>query len=814
MIRSKIYLTTLIIISICISQLISPIMVRADGETDPQPTETGEVTTPLEPTDVVGETVEVEAADAASTPDPTQLIPEPAETSTPETTTGNEVEAVSGTVLEVLEDLPAETSIIVLDEMGQVEPLATEAAAEAILIGDPVWCPGTQAPTPGANGCSGSFGSLSALVAGFIPTGNGTIWIQSGVDSGTAVTIDGSVGGAWEAARNFNITLQGGWNGISGDRTIGTNSIFDTSVSIANWNNTITINNLTFDGVGASASYNDSQDININNSEFKNTNANGLSIQDSGNIMISGSNFDSNGDIGLGIWNSGNITISGSSFSGNGNGVIDDGGVAIVDSYDVTISGSTFSGNNGDEALGIWRSNNIILVNSIFDSNDNHGANIFMVNDVSISGSTFTGNGNGDPDDNGLAIKDSHDVTISDSAFNGNSEEGALIDDVNSVSILGSTFSGNVFGASIFDTSNVVVSDSGFGDNYSDGAVIWRGDNVTMSNSTFNDNDWHGADIQDVSNVSISNSVFSGNLYLGVGILDASGDISISGSTFNGNGDVGAWLDTVNNVSISNSVFSGNHSYGAWFEDTFSVYIGNSIFKDNGNSAIYYYIDPSYSPGSVFQLTLECNQYQNNPSNLEMVGDATLTEIHCEHAPRKPVGPIIIVITVPSDADHIEFEMECFDSEIYRVEWANGDKMELSCVPEARVRISRLDNTDLTKDLPAGFGYMTSYNIELFQNGTPVEMMPSNGSVQLSFADKDEGAQYGIMYWNEKTSNWIVLNEFQQNTNGTSVVFPLNASDPMDGYKILRGVQHIETQNPHREQVATNFTGIFVLVQR
>src|SRR5690348_15957218 len=40
-----------------------------------------------------------------------------------------------------LEQLPEGTEIVVLDEVGDVVPLATEEAAQAVLVGDPIWCP-------------------------------------------------------------------------------------------------------------------------------------------------------------------------------------------------------------------------------------------------------------------------------------------------------------------------------------------------------------------------------------------------------------------------------------------------------------------------------------------------------------------------------------------------------------------------------------------------------------------------------------------------------------------------------------------------
>ncbi len=72
-----------------------------------------------------------------------------------------------------LDAVPQNTTVTVLNaECGKSQPLATQASADAIAQGDPIWCPAGQAPTPGANGCTGSFTSFSALL-GFM-SGNAT----------------------------------------------------------------------------------------------------------------------------------------------------------------------------------------------------------------------------------------------------------------------------------------------------------------------------------------------------------------------------------------------------------------------------------------------------------------------------------------------------------------------------------------------------------------------------------------------------------------------------------------------------------------
>src|SRR5690348_12090440 len=42
---------------------------------------------------------------------------------------------------EILSEVPEGTEVVVVDQNGQAIPLATQAAAQAIVDHDPVWCP-------------------------------------------------------------------------------------------------------------------------------------------------------------------------------------------------------------------------------------------------------------------------------------------------------------------------------------------------------------------------------------------------------------------------------------------------------------------------------------------------------------------------------------------------------------------------------------------------------------------------------------------------------------------------------------------------
>jgi len=309
----KNFLLSVVTVVVLSLQLMSPITVFADDEITPPPEETTEVTTTPDPTE------EIDIPESASTPLPPEPTVDPVETSTPlppedstepptvdpvetdtplpttdstEAPTVEVVETVTPLptdqaepveepvtveqtiekpmVAEILEEIPAGTDLVILDENGEPEPLASQDAAEIIINGDPIWCPDGVSPTPTANGCTDSYDTMADLLlsaGNYINTQtvNGTIWITSDdVVDANAVVIDGSVYTNWA---KYALTLQGGWSGISGDTTIGASSVFSVDVSILNWNNNIVVDNIDFVG-GGSTWFSTSKVVSITNSNL------------------------------------------------------------------------------------------------------------------------------------------------------------------------------------------------------------------------------------------------------------------------------------------------------------------------------------------------------------------------------------------------------------------------------------------------------------------------------------------------------------------------------------------------------------------
>ena len=56
-------------------------------------------------------------------------------------TTPSEVPSSGETVEQLMDLVPENTEIVLLDDNGEVVPLAEQAASEILATGDPIWCP-------------------------------------------------------------------------------------------------------------------------------------------------------------------------------------------------------------------------------------------------------------------------------------------------------------------------------------------------------------------------------------------------------------------------------------------------------------------------------------------------------------------------------------------------------------------------------------------------------------------------------------------------------------------------------------------------
>lgn len=379
---SHLLFTTVVLILTLLTNLAMPVAAFADEET-PQPPTTEE---PLVEEIQTPEPITEEVSSSIETMEQPALEPD--------------------SVSEILDQLPENTNLIVLNEDGNVEPLVTEEAANVIVAGDPMWCPDGASPNTDPNGgCTTSHSSFDDLIADLtinsnVYYGSGTIYISydytvagSGGDTGDIIFDYGSLS-------LTNLTLQGGWD-FSNDTVVGSTTINGAnSLRFWDWGGYGTPGNLTLrdinlnDGIGLYlGGYSDSPTANIilDNVNVSNTDY-GTFVLTLGNIQLIDSTFNDNASVGLDAESAGDITLSNIQVSNNSSGAYLDNTHGVGD---INITGTNTFNNNTDSAgngYGLigFSSGEINLNNITASNNAQFGA--FLESNSGSGNIIFTGN--------------------------------------------------------------------------------------------------------------------------------------------------------------------------------------------------------------------------------------------------------------------------------------------------------------------------------------------------------------------------------------------------------------------------------------
>src|SRR5215213_4894168 len=651
-------LLSLVIIAVLIFSAIGPTIVYADGgtATDTPPTETttndcasdgasGECPTeaPVVDTAATPEAVATEVAtdadtEATATDEPaadgsepnaeatalpateeaapateeaapaTEEAAAPAESApaTEEATAPTEAAPAEDTT--VLNDVPANTTVQIVNADGQSEPLATQAAAEAIATtSDPIWCPAGQAPVPGANGCTQSFTSFTALLT-FLSgnatyQGAGTIYVQQGAYQGGESTVDfnnynlSNISGA-------DLTITGGWNTSNNTVDLTAASTFNnTAIVIGSstnpWGGSLSISNLAlnFNPTGQSGTgltVYSAGTINISNVSVMNSATGaGAELNAGTDVNIVDSKFDRNKTAGAIIRAGRDVAIARSSFSNPANGrrqvtgldIVNDGAVALIDVLAnsnraagatinsggrVSIARSFFSDTKamqGSNFIGyglqVVTPDAIDLDQVTANNNFLWGASLNAGGDVAIANSIFNANTTESPgfiDDTGLLVTSGGNVSINNSQANDNRLLGATINAAADVTIRNSTFS-----------SNNGVTVDGTGAQKFDGyglQVVTLG-SIFLDTVTASDNTLFGARL-DGAFIQVSNSIFNNQT---------------SGSATDPTGR-GLEIISDGNVNLQNVTLDNNQTFGANIQDRDSVDLNTVTATNNGTNGV------------------------------------------------------------------------------------------------------------------------------------------------------------------------------------------------------------------------------------
>lgn len=631
----------LLAILIVIVQVMNPVTVFADdeipaetieettagetepGEEDPSTDESGEGVTEPEPNEMTEEITAggtkhseenptTDESQEGETEPETQLPPEPSDDD-PETgqsdsslvEEGSVPEEVDLSVAETLEQTPDGTEIVVVNGNGEVEPLATEQAAEIISQADPLWCPNTAlAPTPGSNGCSPSFTTMTDLITWLTtndPDAAGTIWIEDAYDSASegvaGFTLDGS---GYTKLDNNALTIQGGWNGISGSTAItGTSSFTGDYLHITNWNADVTLNDIIVDGAADTGVYvMTTGTVSLDNIQSNNNLYDGIEVETPDNIVTNDLTATQNGGWGARVYSNTpnhSVTMNGTNtFNGNSTG-----GLGASARSDLTLNSITANDNDGAglaiqtftpesvvhlTGVNVFNNNKVgwfttsgdstFVENITANDNDERGIYFFSWYDGNLNISNATMNGNGF---HGLEAYSRGNIMLSDVTADGNGQHGVFLHDA-------------------FGNPTVSVTLTGtnsFSNNGYDGfRAITVSEAITLNNVTANDNGGYGVFLNNTASatdagITISGTnVFNGNITYGLHIT-SDGVIHVNNITANENNLDGAYLDNTSgntetgvNVTGSN-FFNENSGVGLFIQSDGAINTANLTANQN-----------------------------------------------------------------------------------------------------------------------------------------------------------------------------------------------------------------------------------------
>jgi hypothetical protein len=512
----KTRLHVLAVLTVLVLSAIWTIPVFADEQSPPPPETVGEIPPPEADSPPESE------SDGSSDP--------PEENSQP----------VEESLTDILSQAPQGTEILVVDAEGDVLPLASQAAADAIMEGDPMWCP--VGVTPGGAGCTAPTNSFATMLANLTamygssgPAMAGVIWVESSYVSNTydplatEFVISGS---SLTSMANFALTINGGWTGSGTTLDPNSPSVFNTALSIINWNGDVTLKNILITGVTSGSSFNSAaldihttKKITLTNVKVEGNNDPGIGIVHgawldnndgviASPVVVTNSEFNHNEGRGLGVHSDGAITLKDVSANTNGNVGAELVNTGASTAQAVTLTGTNIFSENGTHGLAVLSKGAIKGNNLIANANALFGA--ALINDTAATAQPVTLSG------------------MNEFKFNG--WEGLYILSKGAVTLANITATYNNVGVYINNTASPV------------------GSNVTLSGT----------------------NLLRDNILSGLGIL-SNGAVSINNLSANGNGvsgsgfGYGAYIDNTTASSPKPVALTGVNEF--YFNQTGGLHV-------------------------------------------------------------------------------------------------------------------------------------------------------------------------------------------------------------------------------------------------
>jgi hypothetical protein len=462
---------------------------------------------------------------------------------------------------------------------------------------------------------------LNELVANFVPTTNGVIWIEGGGASVTTapVIIDGTpVTGNWKTAAGFALTFKGGWNGPGTTITDPLDpALLTHSLTITNWTGAITLSDIVISDVtaGTALSIETKGTINLtrvqvgtvrNDSTGPNTGAGAVlnNTTGAGNVLVTGSTFSyNNGGDGLNIRTLGTITLTDVTAEfNNGDGADLDnckdtgGGVCTNTTADlVNLTGTNIFSDNVANGLVVVSRGSISINNLIANGNDGAwGASLNNTYATTALGVKLTGSSQLKHNDGGLYILSKGAITLNNVNASGNTvSNGALLQNIAStvssvVTLTGTNIFNDNFSTGLIVNSKGIITlynvtangNTGYGallDNYQAGAVTTAKSVILYGASSFNGNYNTGLDITSRGLITLNKITANGNTSASASgvrihndhtLLTAPQNVTILGYlTANDNGYRGLDLWSFGALTLYNVTTNGNGEYGTYLDN-------------------------------------------------------------------------------------------------------------------------------------------------------------------------------------------------------------------------------------------------------
>lgn len=754
-----------------------------------------------------------DSAPPTPTEAPTEETPsteEPTGNSQTETTTDSEpseTPVVEESLPEILEQLPDETEIVILDESGEAMPMVTTEASAVYVAGDPQWCMAGYTPADdpaGGTYCTAKFtkftgvgGLIEELTNGLgIDAGPGTIYISYDYDTAAAGDDIDHITFDYGDVSLTDLVVQGGWD-FAQNKVVGTSTIslgFGFSLEFLDWGGHGTPGSLTLKDiiitngnglfVGDYSDYT-TADVALENVDVIDTEY-GAYIETEGNVEITDSGFNNSKDDGLFVYSYlGDITLTRVWSEDNfGDGAYLE--TCDCGSGNIFVESSAFV-KNGGRGLVSYASGNITIKNIYAELNEIGGveldncAGFFFSSCTNTNPATITMSGTNIIKDNG-----GNPIPFMGGPY---ASVGLWVISVGNVSIDGAKVTGN--GAGDIGGGAFFFSENG---------------ELSISNSIFNDNcttfecDFLGFGMLALTS-SGSDTTLNG--------VTANGNGNGDGSTFNSDLSIGAILMTGGNAFVKKSTFSNNCNMGScsgggiWVMsdgDTYFNFVtadnngpatggGGAMIMSNGNADVYcstftnhasgigLVVDvPGGSTASLNGVTFSGNAidfepptsggaFVENPFDCNPVtgtgsGSGSGTGKGKTNLPALPLNIVNV-----NKGSTVVLDCEKFSGTKLILE--NGNNLVIPCPMEGSASLTDHSQDDLPGSLPDGTtfksAFVSAFSDEVSANGK------LDKYVLISFVIPEgvDPSALVILFWDG--AQWVeVKGAFVRNEDGTS----------------------------------------------